>query len=77
MTITPTTVELIYASQEIGGICESAAWYTDLLEKRIKASGKSVGDHTVTELINLDRELREQINKASKSAQALLGLTKY
>jgi hypothetical protein len=81
MPITPAKLELISelidASQEIGGIHESAQWFTDLLADKIEATGQCVGDLTVTELRALNRELRDRAKRAANHANRVLGSTKY
>lgn len=62
--MTKTERELLDASQEIGGICESAAWFTSFLADEIEASGKPVGDFTVAELSALYRRCSDEANKA-------------
>lgn len=62
--------ELLDASQAIGGICESASWFTAILASHIEANGKPVGDYTVAELMALHR-------KHSDRANEILGSTKY
>lgn len=70
MSISQTERDLIDASKEIGGIYESASWFTAILASRIEASGKPVGDYTVGELMALDREHRDR-------ARQEVGSTKY
>lgn len=70
--MTYTEIELIAASQEIGGIHESAAWYTAILADKIEASGKPVGEFTISELLALDRETRERVRRAGNLAGVAL-----
>jgi hypothetical protein len=51
--MTDTERELIEAAMIIGSIAETAAWASDALAASIEASGKSVQQLTVAELIEL------------------------
>ncbi len=70
MSTTQTERQLLDASRDIGRICESAAWFTDILAEEIERTGKRVGDYTVAELIALDRKHRDRANET-------VGSTKY
>lgn len=61
--------ELLDVSQEIGGICEMAAWASAQLADLVKQTGKSVGDLTIAELIALRREHAESVRRIYATTQ--------
>lgn len=62
MSVSTITHRALFdASIEIGGIVESAAWFTDLLILDIEETGKAVGQMTVDELVALVRARRDSI----------------
>lgn len=60
-----THSELIAASDAIGGIAQTACWYTQRLAERVAAfvGAESIHQMTVGELIRLDAELREEVTR--------------
>lgn len=65
-----TAREMLDASQEIGGICEMAAWASDELAHLVQQTGKPVGELTIAELIALRREHAESVRRIYAPAQA-------
>lgn len=60
-----THSDLVAASDAIGGITESASWYTQRLAERVAEDfgGRTVGQLTVDELIQVDALLREEVTR--------------
>ena len=67
--MTATHDDLIDASQAIGAIAESADWYTRRLAKAAERHGGPLR-MSVGELIELDRKVREQVQRAYGEAMA-------
>ena len=67
-----THADLIKASDAIGGIAESASWYTQRLAERITRAHGIIDIATlpVGELIRIDAELREEVGRAYAEALA-------
>lgn len=67
-----THPDLIKASDAIGGIAQSACWYTQRLAERVAEDfgGRTVGQLTVDELIQVDALLRAEVSR--EYAEALL-----
>lgn len=70
--MTTTHHDLIEASQVIGGIADLADWYTRRLAERIEqeSGGRTVGELTVAELIQMASDLAEEL--AQDYARALI-----
>lgn len=54
---------LLDASQRIGGICETASWASEDLAKHLHSLGKSVGELTVTELLQHITQQQERLRR--------------
>jgi hypothetical protein len=61
--MTTTEQQLIGACMEIGGIPEANGHFTAGLARRIEATGKSVDELTVGELLRIINEHREWFNE--------------
>lgn len=68
--MTTTHEDLIESAQAIGAIAESAGWYTARLVERINRMNRLVETLTVAELIELDAELRAEVQRAYGEAMA-------
>ena len=58
-----TEQELIEVCREIGGIAGSNGHFTDGLARIIEATGKSIQDLSVCELLHLAREYNKTFNR--------------
>ncbi|WP_250655042.1 hypothetical protein [Alkalimarinus coralli] len=54
--------KLVEAATTIGAIAECNCHYTEGLARKIAATGKSVGDLTVAELMNIDVDYAQEYN---------------
>lgn len=61
-TITPTEQQLIEVSLIIGYIAECNSHHTAGLASLIRSTGKTVGQLTIDELIELDKHHRDYFN---------------
>lgn len=61
--------DLLAASREIGGICESSQWFTLEIAELVAATGKRVDDLTVGELRKINSDHIEAV-RARYRAQA-------
>ncbi|MFZ4859232.1 MAG: hypothetical protein ACOYL3_22875 [Desulfuromonadaceae bacterium] len=59
----PTEQELISISREIGGIASSNGLFTDGLSCIIEATGRSIPDLTIAELLHLTRSYKQTFNQ--------------
>lgn len=67
--MTTTHTDLIKAAQAIGAIAESADWYTRRLAEATERHGGPLA-MSVGELIELDRQVREQVQPTYAEALA-------
>jgi len=62
-----THTDLITACQAIGTIAQASSWYTQRLADRVAEHG-GLGCLSVTDLIEIDRELSDEVARAYAEA---------